>query len=76
MSDTEHDNKQNEDLQGSGEDKSKEFIKLKVVGQDNSEVHFNVKMTEKISERRTLIAFRNFVRNVPLWPRDVRLVTI
>ena len=36
MSDTEHDNKQNEDLQGSGEDKGKEFIKLKVVGQDNS----------------------------------------
>ena len=46
-SDMEHDNKQNEDLQGSGEDKGKEFIKLKVVGQDNSEVHFNVKMTDK-----------------------------
>ena len=38
MSDTEHDNKQNEDLQGGGEDKGKEFIKLKVVVQDNSEM--------------------------------------
>ena len=72
----EHDNKQNEDLQGSGEDKGKEFIKLRIVGRDNSEVHFNIKMTDKISERRTLIAFRNFVRNVPLWSCDVRLVTI
>ena len=58
MSDMEHDNKQNEDLPGSGEDKGKEFIKLKVVGQDNSEVHFNIKVTEKISERRTLIGFQ------------------
>ena len=47
MLDMEHDNKQNEDLQGSGEDKGKEFINLKVVGQDNSEVHFKVKMTGK-----------------------------
>ena len=45
--DTEHDNKQNKDLQGSGEDKGREFIKLKVVGQDNLEVHFKVKMTDK-----------------------------
>ena len=47
ISDTEHDNKQNEDLQGSGEDKAKGFKKLKVVGQDNSEVHFKVKITDK-----------------------------
>ena len=47
MSDMEHDNKQNEDLQGSGEDKGKGFIKLKVVGQDKSEVHFDIKMTDK-----------------------------
>ena len=47
MSDTEHDNKQNEDLQGSGEDKGKEFIKLKVVGQGNSEVHFDVQDDRK-----------------------------
>ena len=38
MLDMEHDNKQNEDLQVGGEDKGKEFIKLKVVGQDNSEM--------------------------------------
>ena len=74
MSNTEHDNKQNEDLQGGEEDKAKEFGMLKVVGQDNLEVHFKIKMTAfltskgptRISEMRTLIAFRNFVRNEPL----------
>ena len=34
------------------------------------------KWQAKISETRTLIAFRNFVRNEPLWSCDVRLVTI
>ena len=38
----EHDNKLNEDLQSNGKDEGKEFIKMKVVGQDNSEVHFKV----------------------------------
>ena len=38
----EHDNKQNEDLQGHGKDEGKEFIKMKVVSQDNSEVQFKV----------------------------------
>ena len=47
MLDTEHDNKQNENLQGSGENKGKEFIKLKVISQDNSEIHFQVKMAGK-----------------------------
>ena len=31
----EHDNKQNEDLQGNEKDEDKKFIKMKVVGQDN-----------------------------------------
>ena len=30
----------------------------------------------KKSEMRTLIAFRNFVRNEPPWSHDVRLFTI
>ena len=48
---TEHDNTQNEDLQGSGKDKDNKFIKMKVVSQDNSEVQFKVqKMTDKIPE--------------------------
>ena len=38
----EHDNPQNEDLQGNGKDKERKFIKMKVVSQDNSEVQFKV----------------------------------
>ena len=73
---TEYDNKLNEDLQGNGKDDGKEFIKMKVVGQDNSEVHFKVKMIDKIPETRTLLAFRDFVKNEPLWSLDIRLVKI
>ena len=39
---TEHDNKQNEDLQDNGMDEGKKFIKMKVVSKDNSEVQFKV----------------------------------
>ena len=42
MTHTEHDNKQNEDLQGNGKDEGRKFIKMKVVSQDNSEVQFKV----------------------------------
>ena len=73
---TEHDNKQNEDLQGNGKDEGKEFIKLKVVGQDNSGIHFKVKMINKIPETRTLLTFRNLVRYEPPWSLDIRLATI
>ena len=48
---TEHDNTENEDLQGNGKDKDNKFIKMKVVSQDNSEVQFKVqKMADKIPE--------------------------
>ncbi|XP_069760926.1 small ubiquitin-related modifier 1 isoform X1 [Narcine bancroftii] len=32
----------------SGEKKDGEYIKLKVIGQDNSEIHFKVKMTTQL----------------------------
>ena len=71
MLDMEHDNKQNEDLQGGAEDKGKEFIKLKVVAQDNLEVHFEVKLTAfltsegptRISEMRNTNCFHKLCQD-------------
>ena len=48
---TEHDNTQNEDLQGNGKDEDKKFIKMKVVTQDNSEVQFKVHKQQTKSQK-------------------------
>ena len=51
----EHDNKQNEHLQGSnGLEAVMKFIKMKVVNQDNSQ-----------AQATGTTVFRNFVKNVP-----------
>ena len=42
MSHREHDNKQNEHLKGNGKDEGNEFIKMKAVSQDNSDVQLKV----------------------------------
>ncbi|KAM9485931.1 small ubiquitin-related modifier 1 [Salvelinus alpinus] len=36
--------------QGGGDQKDGEYIKLKVIGQDNSEIHFKVKMTTHLKK--------------------------
>ena len=58
MSHTEHDNKQNEHLQGSNIlDAVTKFIKMKVVNQDNSQVQEKgIKVIDKFPEARTLPA--------------------
>jgi len=43
------------------ENKSDEYIKLKVVGQDNSEVHFKVKMTTNMGKLKKSYAERQGV---------------
>ena len=58
MSHTEYDNKQNEDLQGNGKDEGKKFIKLKVVGQDNSEVHFKVQNDSQNPRNKNTTCFQ------------------
>ena len=78
MSHMEHDNKQNEHLQGSnGLDAVTKFIKMKVVNQDNSKVQVKRhKSDRQISRNKNTTCFRNFVRNVPLHSPVIRLVTM
>lgn len=60
MSDTEE--KREESTEGGNEGgNEKEFIKLKVVGQDNSEVHFKVKMTTSMSKLKKCYSERQGV---------------
>ena len=60
----EHDNKQNEHLQGSnGLDAVTKFIKMKVVNQDNLKEHVKgTKVIDKFPEARTLHASETLSR--------------
>ena len=64
MSHTEHENKQNEHLQGSnGLDAVTKFIKMKVVNQDNSKVHVKgTKVIDNFPEARALPASETLSR--------------
>ena len=74
----EHDNKQNEHLQGNnGQDACMKFIKMKVVNPDKSEVQVKgTKVIDKFPRSKNTTCFRNFVRNVPLHSPVIRLVTM
>lgn len=50
MSDEERKAGPNKEEEGKNAKDGAEFIRLKVMGQDNSEVHFKVKMTTKMSK--------------------------
>ena len=75
---TEHDNKQNEHVQGSnGLDAVTKFIKMKVVNQDNSKVQVKgTKVIDQIPRSKNTTCFKNFVKNVPLHSPVIRLVTM
>ena len=74
----EHDNKQNEHLQGSNRlDAVTKFIKMKVVNQDNSKVQIKRhKSDRQIPRSQNSTCLRNFVKNVPLHSPVIRLVTM
>ena len=74
----EHDNKQNEHLQGSNRlDAGTKVIKMKVVNQDNSKVQVKgTQMIDQIPRSKNTTCFRNFVKNVPSHSPVIRLVTM
>ena len=78
MSHTEHDNKQNEHLQGSdGQDAVMKLIKMKVVNKDSSKLQVKRhKSNRQIPRSKNTTCFRNFVKIVPLYSPVIRLVTM
>ena len=74
----EHDNKQNEHLQGSnGLDAVTKFIKMKVVNQDNAQVQVTgTPVMYNFPEATTLPASETLVKNVPSHSPVIRLVTM
>ncbi|XP_077600593.1 small ubiquitin-related modifier 1 [Stigmatopora nigra] len=47
--------------QDSGDKKDGEYIKLKVIGQDSSEIHFKVKMTTQLKKLKDSYSYRQGV---------------
>ena len=45
-----------------GADKSSEYIRLKVVGQDNSEIHFKVKFTTPMGKLK-----KSYDQHISIW---------
>lgn len=54
---------------GDAQKDGKEFIKLKVVGQDNSEVHFKVKMTTQMGKLK-----KSYSERVGVSPNSLRFL--
>ncbi|CAF2117370.1 unnamed protein product [Rotaria magnacalcarata] len=53
--------------------KTKEYIKLRVVGQDNSEVHFNSQMTTNLAKLKRSYAERQGVSAATLRPKQLEM---